>query len=306
MPDSAHPRGVQLYPNLTCNYSCDFCFNRGLSESGMISPSDFSSLISVLRQIGVESIDILGGEPTLHPNIAEFAAIINDNNLSATISTNGSNINMLRCISSSASGSNVKIGVSVNDKIPEALDDFIMEHKPYVKSVASNKASPVPEAAAKYIGQPGINYYLIFRDAMSQADLRETLPFYEYYEKLNTLKQSNNGVDGVYCGGFLPDTEVYPELEGVRCPAGTTKAAVLPNGDVYPCNLFFRSRKFRLGNIFTDDFQLIWESPVLDFFRSFTGSACLHCALNNQCRGGCPAVSYAITGRLDAPDPRCL
>ncbi|MBF0554676.1 MAG: SPASM domain-containing protein [Nitrospirae bacterium] len=134
------------------------------------------------------------------------------------------------------------------------------------------------------------------------------MPFFEYYEILNELKQVKNGVEGVYCAGFLPDMEVYPELEGARCPAGTTKAAVLPNGDVYPCNLFFRYRQFRLGNIFADDFELIWSNPVLDFFRVFTGNTCLNkrCRLFKQCRGGCPAVSYAIAGRLDAPEPRCL
>ncbi|MBF0516297.1 MAG: SPASM domain-containing protein [Nitrospirae bacterium] len=306
MPDYGHPAGIQFYPNLSCNYSCDFCFNRGISATGLISHGDFSSLINILIKLGIKGIDILGGEPTLHPNISEFAVLINENNLTCTISTNGSNVSVLRHISNAATRPNVKIGVSVNDKITPELDAFILEYKPYVKSVASKSA--LADSALKYIGLPMINYYLIFRDSMSDDGLQSTMPFVEYFEQLNALRQVHNGVDGVYCGGFLPDLEVYPELERARCPAGTTKLAVLPNGDVYPCNLFFRYRQFRLGNILSDDFQLIWGNPVLKYFRSFNGNTCPNrqCKLFRQCRGGCPAVSYAITGRLAAPDPRCI
>ncbi|MBF0320979.1 MAG: radical SAM protein [Nitrospirae bacterium] len=298
---NTHPQSIQLYLNLTCGYRCEFCFNRGLSETGAIGPGEFSSLIGILKKIGVNSIDILGGEPTLHPHLPEFAAMINENNLSTTISTNGSNIDMLRRISKAYAGeANIKIGVSINDAVNMALDEFIIECKPYVKSVAT-KAAPIPEAAVRYIGHAGINYYLIFMDAVVARDLQKTLPFYEYYDILNALKSANSGVEGVYCAGFLPDAE------NSRCPAGSTKMAVLPDGSVYPCNLFFRYGQFRLGNIYIDNFDTIWGNPVLSYFRQFKGNTCLQrdCKLFSRCRGGCPAVSYAIEGRLDAQEPRC-
>jgi radical SAM protein with 4Fe4S-binding SPASM domain len=111
----------------------------------------------------------------------------------------------------------------------------------------------------------------------------------------------------VYCSGFLPDIEHYPELSQTRCPAGTTKLGVMPDGSVYPCNLFFGKKEFFLGNILTDPFESIWSHEVLAFFRSVTENPCLvrHCTVRSECHGGCPAHSLFITGDLAAPDPRC-
>ena len=35
-----------------------------------------------------------------------------------------------------------------------------------------------------------------------------------------------------------------------RCDAGIEKIAVMPDGSVFPCNLFAGFKEFRLGNIF--------------------------------------------------------
>jgi radical SAM protein with 4Fe4S-binding SPASM domain len=63
-----------------------------------------------------------------------------------------------------------------------------------------------------------------------------------------------------------------------------------------------------LGNILRDDFQEIWQHPILNFFRTFSGNKCpeRQCVIFHSCHGGCPAMSYLAYHELDAPDPRCL
>ena len=126
--------------------------------------------------------------------------------------------------------------------------------------------------------------------------------------QLNDIKKRYGNIKGVFCSCFIPDTATNPVLEYVRCPAGTTKFSVLPDGSVYPCYLFFRHKEFRLGNIFEDDFSIIRTNPVLNFFREFRGNACPNagCEIFSLCHGGCPAVSLLINGDLRAPDPRCV
>jgi radical SAM protein with 4Fe4S-binding SPASM domain len=115
-------------------------------------------------------------------------------------------------------------------------------------------------------------------------------------------------VSVVFCSGFLPDLEQYPQLLKARCPAGTTKLGIMPDGSVYPCNLFFGKEEYRLGNILSDPFDAIWRHSALAFFRTFSGNRCprTSCALHARCHGGCPAHSYARFGKHSAPEPRCV
>jgi len=176
-----------------------------------------------------------------------------------------------------------------------------------VKSLYAGSA-PVPEAAEPYAADPGIDYFLLYRDAVDPEDLRTFIPFYDFYVSLHGLKRAYGSFDGVFCSGFIPDTTAAPALAGVRCPAGTTKLSVMPDGAVYPCYLFFRFPEFRLGNILTDDFQKIWEHPILENFRAFDGNRCPEtgCDLYRRCHGGCPAMSYIFYKDLREPDPRCV
>jgi hypothetical protein len=63
----AAPAYVQFFPTLRCNESCDFCFNRGLAPLPDVEPAEFARMLDRLLAAGVDTLDLLGGEPTLHP-----------------------------------------------------------------------------------------------------------------------------------------------------------------------------------------------------------------------------------------------
>ncbi|MDH5201680.1 MAG: radical SAM protein [Nitrospirota bacterium] len=302
------PQYIQFYPTLKCNFNCTFCFNRGISSDTEVNLKDFERIVSVASDGGVEEIDMLGGEPTLHSGFSQITDILYTNKLKTTISTNGSNIPLLEKLSKKYNGELIKIGVSLNaDVITEELHEYITMYKPILKSICSNKRI-IPESAQHYLGLTDIEYYLLFMDTVHDDDLRTSLPFYEFLKELNNLKDIYNNVNGVFCSGFIPDTENYPVLQHVRCPAGTIKLSIMPDGSVYPCYLFFRHSEFRLGNILNDDFKSIWSNPILDFFRRFDKNICTNtrCEVFSDCHGGCPAVSLLIYNDIKAPDPRCV
>jgi radical SAM protein with 4Fe4S-binding SPASM domain len=199
----------------------------------------------------------------------------------------------------------VTVGISVNDRQTlEAVREFVRQYKPVVKSVF------VPsmdwELIDSLLPQDRGNYYLIYRDALDRRELPSTVPFYEFLSTIE--KRFEPGQVGmVFCSGFLPDRDASPELAAVRCPAGTTKLGVMPDGSVYPCNLWFGQKEFLLGNILHDPFESIWNHRALSYFRSSPGSICpkTTCELHSRCHGGCPAHSFAIAGTLSDPDPRC-
>jgi radical SAM protein with 4Fe4S-binding SPASM domain len=199
----------------------------------------------------------------------------------------------------------VNVGISINDRETfGSLKGFIKQHKPVVKTVYSSTVDL--KLITDILRLQPKKFYLIYRDVMDPDDLRTSVPFHRFLSFAQQQYNASN-VGTVFCSGFLPDTEQYPELAHVRCPAGTTKLGVMPDGSVYPCNLFFGKKDFLLGNILTDSFETIWNHAALIFFRTFQGNRCLRksCELYAQCHGGCPAHALVLSGDLAAPDPRC-
>lgn len=302
------PEFLQFFPTLQCNQHCSFCFNRGIPHLANASASTFALIASIAAAEGIGEIDILGGEPTLHPELDLLIETSLGKGLSITLSTNGSNVPLLERFSVKYEGSPLRIGVSLNDTpASAALHAYIERRGPYVKSIFGNGTAP-PGSSLPYINMPGIHYYLLYRDVVSADDLEHSSPFHKFHENLEAVKARYASIEGVFCEGFIASSPLASGLEHVRCPAGTTKLSVLPDGSVYPCYLLFRHAEFRIGNLLEDNFRDLWKSPVLDWFRRFEGNRCpdRECALFSRCHGGCPAASLLFYGDPGAPDPRCI
>ena len=297
------PDYIQFYPTLRCNQSCAFCFNRDMPRVPDMPIEQFRSMLRTVAHAGVTTIDIMGGEPTLHQDIALCIGEARERGFSVNISSNGSNTRLLGEIITAFP--EVSVGVSINDKRAlELLREFILQYNPAVKTVFTS--APDRDLIDSLLRLNPRKYYLIYRDALDRRELSSTVPFYEFTSAVE--KRFGPGRVGmVFCSGFLPASGNSSELSRVRCPAGTTKLGVMPDGSVYPCNLWFGKKEFLLGNILSDPFELIWNHPVLSFFRSTPKNSCpkTTCELHSRCHGGCPAHSFASTGTLSAPDPRC-
>jgi radical SAM protein with 4Fe4S-binding SPASM domain len=305
---SAAPEYVQFFPTLRCNQTCTFCFNRGLAPVPDVEPAAFSRMLDRMRSAGVETLDLLGGEPTLHPQLEELVAAIAARRMRTTLSTNGSgDLQLLERLEDRFGRATLRVGVSLNGThAPAPLREYIARRSPLVKSVCTRDGG-LPPAAAEHLGRPGAEYFLIFRDPLRAGDLDDCLSYPAYRERLDALRARQPRVAGVACDGFVPEGAAVERLRGARCPAGTTKLSVLPDGSVYPCYLLFSRPEFRLGNLLTDSFERIWANPRLEAFRTTAGNPCpkLRCAYHQACHGGCPAVSLLVAGDLAAPDPRC-
>lgn len=296
---------IQFFPTLSCNSSCGFCFNRGIPAGPAIKAVEFVKLADILSGQGIREIDMLGGEPTLHPEFSSLVDTAISKGFQISLSTNGSNPRILEEISRNFDRDSLTIGVSLNGHVTPKLMSFISNCKPVLKSVCKSRGF-LPEISEKFLGKFIIRYYAIFMDALMPADLEESLSFPDYYRKLRFHQEKYDNLEGVFCQGFLPDAD-SSVLKNARCPAGTTKLSILPDGSVYPCYLFFRNPEYRIGNIFFDPFKHIINNPILDRFRNFEKNNCSSsdCEFYIQCHGGCPAVSLAVCGDLNAPDPRC-
>lgn len=305
----AAPAFVQFYPTLRCNLACDFCFNRGLSPRPDVDPLHFAGMLDSLEGVGVTTLDLLGGEPTLHPELDDLVAAIAARGMRGTLSTNGhGDLDLLERLEDRYGGATLRVGVSLNEEqVPGRLSEYLARRRPMVKSVCA-RGRTLPAAVTAHLSRPGAEYYLIFRDPLTLCDLGDCLAYPEYRERLAEVRRRYPQAAGVVCEGFVPGDSAGGLLRTVRCPAGTTKLSVLPDGSVYPCYLLFSHPEFRLGNLLTDAFDTIWNHSRLEFFRTFRRNSCPRgeCSHHAACHGGCPAVSLLVAGDITAPDPRCV
>jgi radical SAM protein with 4Fe4S-binding SPASM domain len=272
-----------------------------------VSVSDFVRIADILSHAGIRDLDILGGEPVLHPALMTLVDIACSKKFRVSLSSNASDLDLLQTMSSRFDRSSLQIGISLNGpRIDGRLLSFIRDTRPMLKSVCTAK-SFLPAYAPELLALPDVRYYAIFMDTMSEADLDYSLSFPEFHEKLGRLRASYANLEGVHCSGFIPYDSHQPELAKARCPAGTMKLSIMPDGSVYPCYLLFSRPEYKLGNILTAGFQDLIHSPILEWFRTFRGNECpsLNCKLHSICNGGCPAISLLISGDIKAPDPRC-
>ncbi len=77
-----------IEPNLTCNLRCRACYNRsrGVLKSLATIRSELDFALSRRK---LETVSLLGGEPTLHPQLPEIVAEVKQRKLVCQILTNG-------------------------------------------------------------------------------------------------------------------------------------------------------------------------------------------------------------------------
>jgi radical SAM protein with 4Fe4S-binding SPASM domain len=87
---------------------------------------------------------------------------------------------------------------------------------------------------------------------------------------------------------------------GVKgCTAALYSMCIEPNGDVLPCQSYYRA----LGNLLDDPWETIWEHQVSSGLRDrrTVPGKCDHCGLLSICGGGCPLlVGDGIQGNVIA------
>mmetsp|Transcript_23236 Transcript_23236/g.65240 ORF Transcript_23236/g.65240 Transcript_23236/m.65240 type:complete len:625 (+) Transcript_23236:81-1955(+) len=85
------PVSVNIFPSRKCNYSCGFCFHTSKTEN-LASLEDTYRALRMLRDAGMEKLNIAGGEPFLHPRylaaVCKFAK--EELHVAVTLISNGS------------------------------------------------------------------------------------------------------------------------------------------------------------------------------------------------------------------------
>lgn len=318
------PRYIQLYPTNRCNQSCDFCFNDKTAPACDMSPQDALNLLDILCNLGIHDLDIMGGEPFLLPWMPSFLHAAMKEHIMVNISTNGSVPDVFGEFRGTSPG-RINIGISLegsaadahnlltrSDNYEKAISSIVslvsLGLNPIVKTVVCRSNMEDIQRIIDLLIDLGVNrYYLIQMDLFSRKphDRMNAPGFVEFRRFCDAMIERNSGMEINRVNASCFEKDTLPK--GVRCAGGVRKLSVMPDGSVYPCNLFQRMSEFNLGNIFSDDFTDIWDHPALSFFRKSEHNQCGEVCENHQnCTGGCPAHGFFHSMGIKINDIRCL
>jgi len=331
MDDTFH---IQWHITDECNFRCRHCYQDDFSVTRTPGPDrlrrDFENITEFLAARNLRLVvDVTGGEPFLHDNLAELLRMLD------------------------ASPTVQEIGIITNGFFLAGPPGRILRDFPetHVRISSEGVEAPVYERyrgrnrypgfleALKFLSANGRETTLMFTLLEDNADqIPKLLPFAReqgighvvverfmpwgrggksgartvtaetWKETVRTLLRiSGNGNDLSsvlpYRAFKMDITATDCELSGAPCIVGKDGCAVMPDGTIFPCRRF----PLAIGNLRDRTMEHIWKhSAVLKRVtqRAFLKGRCGTCGIPDCL--GCRAMAYATTGDFLAEDPLCF
>ena len=335
---NATPPLAILYLHLTqgCNLACRHCwlnppFDPEARRQPVLPFEAVRQAIDEARPLGLQGLKLTGGEPLLHPRLADIVALAARKELSLVVETNGTLVDDAIAEARRRHG-RASVAVSLDSARPDVHDAFRGVEGAFAKSVAGVRrlaaAGLKPQVIASLIPENRHELEALVR-------LAETLGAESF--KLNIVQPTTRGQRLHRRGASVPLPEIlaacrelaadiaprsrlriYPDLPyafrslqalhrngGGRC-AVKNILAVLATEHYALCGIGTSRKELVFGAVGAHSLRTIWEThPVLAAIRSqlperLTG-VCGQCLMKRVCLGSCLAQNFYRGGSLFGP-----
>ncbi|RLE52587.1 MAG: hypothetical protein DRJ33_03400 [Candidatus Methanomethylicota archaeon] len=307
------PLSIEVEVTLSCPLRCRHCYsNAGTSDAAL--PSEiFKKLVDEASQMGVFTLDVIGGEPLVRRDLKELIGYAHKRDLSVTLNTNAvlANRDVVRELKEAGLS---KVFISLDAHIPDVHDMIRGVKGAFQRTIiglqnfASEDFTIILGFTATKLNYKLLSDYLDYAISLG-ADKVHVMRFIpigrgelyrhelelseeqvvEFLRNANRLKM--RGIDVSFDCSFGVFNSLIPIEASATCPAGTVMATVLVDGTVVPCGHFRYHREFYAGNVRFESLMEIWKySKVYEVFRREV-LACKPCKAFTLCRGGCRAFS---------------
>ncbi|WP_319521504.1 radical SAM/SPASM domain-containing protein [uncultured Desulfosarcina sp.] len=312
---------MEIEFSLRCNFRCPYCYVPAESYfDDELTPDEIRDVLVQAKDLGARRIIVLGGEPSIYPNIREMIDFIQVQGMDVEMFTNGSGISA--DFSRWLFDRRVRVVLKMNTFDPE-LQDRLSGHR---------GAGQIIAAAFEHLKQAGYPSQKAFM-AVSTVICRQNLeelprlwcwlrdqdiaPYFEIITpqanalanrwlevdpaELQTLFERLAAIDKERYGRTWA---VQPPLVGNRCLRHQFSCLITSKGDVMPCV----GVTLPLGSIRRQLLQeIIANSSVLKNLKNYRDTIkgpCRECELADGCYG-CRGAAYQLTGDYLASDPLC-
>jgi radical SAM protein with 4Fe4S-binding SPASM domain len=336
MPFSARPGApyrLDLALTYRCNNDCAHCYNvehpsipiPGAAGEGLraeLSTAEWKRVLDRAWELGIPHIIFTGGEPTLHPDLAELVAHAEGNG-----QITGLNTNARRLADADYVAGLVKAGLDHVQITLESGNAEVHDRMVQCKGAFAQTVRGLQNALSSPL-------YVMTNTTMLKTNV-STLPgTLDFLAELgvptiglNALIHSGRGRQ---VGTGLVDSELSAlllvarqktEARGQRliwytptqycafdpmtldlgvkgCTAALYNMCVEPDGNVLPCQSYYQP----LGNLLVDEWDSIWNHDLAVRLRERQGlpAKCTDCTLLAECGGGCPLQFESMPMALQA------
>lgn len=312
---------MEIELSLLCNFSCPYCYvPKPDSFRDELTLEEICDAIMQAKALGARKIIILGGEPTIYPDLKELIRYIRDEGLEVELFTNGTGVDdtLARFLYDKA----VRVVLKMNTFDP-ALQDK-MSGKKGAYDIIQTALKNLKEA-----GYPSKDAFLAVSTVICAPNMDELPRLWRWLRDQNItpyfemITPQANALDNQWL--FVDSLRVYelfkelaqidrdqynehwdpqPPLVGNRCLRHMFSCLVTSKGDATPCV----GINVPLGNIREDRLEtIIARSELikeLKNHRQTIKGPCQRCDKAEQCYG-CRGAAYQMTGDYLASDPLC-
>ena len=311
------PMRVDLALTYKCNNKCDHCYVGRSKDMKELTTDQWKVVINKLYEIGVPHVTFTGGEATLRDELTELIKHCEATGVICGLVTNGRKLYDQKYIQSlvDAGLDYFQITLESHDaKIHDKMVGVNGAWKETVEGIKNAIATPIytlTNTTITTLNAPEIDKTIDFLGSLERDNQRleqfamNSLIYSGKAVKVGTelgIMEENIGdiVDLVrekadennmrfiwytpteYCV-FNP---LHHGLGIKRCSAASISICIEPNGDVIPCQSYYKS----VGNLLKHDWNKIWYSKLFKDIRNRKNiqDKCKSCSDLEICGGGCP------------------
>ncbi|MBN1877844.1 MAG: radical SAM protein [Anaerolineae bacterium] len=308
-----------------CNNACPHCYNAP-DHIGMASVSlpEWRRVVDTLTGIGVPHLILTGGEPTLHPDLAAIIRHADSNGHIVGMNTNGRLLAHQDKMAAIADAGLNHVQITLESSRTEVHNTMVG-----VDAIRSDSTRGTAFAQTVQGIQNALasGVHTITNTTLTRCNQDHVLEIVDFLYELGLRTFAMNGM--IYAGGGIAAPDAIPAeemaatlvavrdravslemrflwytvtdycrlsplelgLSPKRCNAAEYSMCVEPNGDVLPCQSYY----VVAGNLLTDPWESIWNSPLFLSFRERESNPlaaglpemCWECPDLAMCGGGC-------------------
>jgi len=316
--DDFFPFEITWFVTLDCNLKCPYCFLPDKKPPVVsLQVKDPIEVLKRFKKRGIFKVNVLGGEPFL---------------LRQTIVDLATHCEQFGVVYRSTSTN----GTIYDKKINYALKNLRFKHILQVSLDATNPRTYflmrgnknfelVLENTTKFV-KDGLHVMLGM--TLTKYNILEIEDFVRLAEKLGVEMISYGGMMPLGRGervkdwhlSFVEMKDTYKRIKALKtplqvvlpndiygqtCAAGVGQASMLPNGDLYPCNMLLGIKEAKIGNLFNEQLNKYNNSWFIKLSANKVPKKCDECELPPICDQACKAICYEYFGDFVKHKPFC-